>query len=274
MQKTYCIDFLTKKMVKNEGQVQQYYVENSHPAIIEPDEWDVVQLEIERRKKLGRPTSSTSIFATRLICADCGGFFGKKVWGSYKGDKSRRREVWQCNDKYNRQNKLGTGCHTPHITEDEIKSAFLKAINLLLSDRENLIQDCHLAKGLLCDTTAIDIELAELQNEIEVVTELSRKAIFENARTAVNQAEWNEKNNNYLERHKKATERMDELDAAKRERIGKGKIIDGFIRDIKNCPLAISEFDEKLWLATIDHVSVCHNSNMAFMFKNGTEITV
>lgn len=137
-----------------------------------------------------------------------------------------------------------------------------------------MIQDCHLAKGLLCDTTAIDIELAELQNEIEVVTELSRKAIFENARTAVNQAEWNEKNNNYLERHKKATERMDELDAAKRERIGKGKIIDGFIRDIKNCPLAISEFDEKLWLATIDHVSVCHNSNMAFMFKNGTEITV
>ena len=274
LQKTYCVDFLSKKMVKNEGQVQQYYVENSHPAIIEPDEWDMVQLEIERRKKLGRPTSSTSIFASKLICADCGGFFGKKVWGSYKDDKSRRREVWRCNDKYKRQNKPGTGCHTPHVTEDEIKRSFLKAINLLLPDRENLIEDCHLAKGLLCDTTAIDIELAELQNEIEVVTELSRKAIFENARTAMNQAEWNEKNNNYLVRYKKATDRMDELDAAKRERIGKGKTIDGFIRDIKNCPLVISEFDEKLWLATIDHVSVCHNGNMAFKFKNGTEIAV
>ncbi|MFA5513484.1 MAG: recombinase family protein [Sphaerochaetaceae bacterium] len=60
LQKTYCADFLTKKMVKNTGQVQQYYVENSHPAIIEPDEFDAVQLEIERRKSLGR---LTSIFA-------------------------------------------------------------------------------------------------------------------------------------------------------------------------------------------------------------------
>jgi DNA invertase Pin-like site-specific DNA recombinase len=46
LQKTYCSDFLTKKMVKNEGQVQQYYVEDSHPAIIEPDEFDVVQVEM------------------------------------------------------------------------------------------------------------------------------------------------------------------------------------------------------------------------------------
>ncbi len=61
-QKTFCADFLTKKMVKNEGQVQQYYVEDSPPAIIDPDEFDTVQLEIERRKSLGRGTSSTSIF--------------------------------------------------------------------------------------------------------------------------------------------------------------------------------------------------------------------
>lgn len=96
-------------MVKNTGQVQQYYVENSHPAIIEPDEFDAVQLEIERRKSLGRPTSSTSIFASRLVCADCGGRFGKKVWGSYKDDKTYRKEVWQCNDKYKR---LGSHCLT------------------------------------------------------------------------------------------------------------------------------------------------------------------
>lgn len=124
LQKTYCTDFLTKKMVKNTGQVQQYYVENSHPAIIEPDEFDAVQLEIERRKNLGRPTSSTSIFASRLVCSDCGGRFGKKVWGSYKGDKTYRKEVWQCNDKYKRLGNPGKGCQTPHITEEEIKERF------------------------------------------------------------------------------------------------------------------------------------------------------
>ena len=34
LQKTFCTDFLTKKFKANEGEVPQYYVENSHPAII------------------------------------------------------------------------------------------------------------------------------------------------------------------------------------------------------------------------------------------------
>ena len=69
------------------------------------------------------------------------------------------------------------------------------------------------------------------------------------ANIRVDQTEWAERNNAYLERHRKAMERVDELEAAKRERLGKGKIIEGFIKDIENRPLAIDEFDEKLWLA-------------------------
>ena len=34
LQKTYTVDFLTKRWVKNEGLVPQYYVENSHQGII------------------------------------------------------------------------------------------------------------------------------------------------------------------------------------------------------------------------------------------------
>nr|WP_320147657.1 recombinase family protein [uncultured Anaeromusa sp.] len=251
MQKTYCANFLTKKMVKNTGQVQQYYVENSHPAIIEPDEFDAVQLEFERRKSLGLPTSTTSIFSSKLVCADCGGHFGKKVWGSYKSDKTYRKEIWRCNAKYKRLDKPGNGCQTPHLTEDEIKARFLVAFNKMMSSRAGLIEDCRLAQGVLCDTSAIDAELVELLREIEVVSELSRKAILESARTAVNQSEWAERNNAYLERHRKATKRVDELEAAKRERIGKAKTIDGFIKDIKSRPLVITDFDEKLWLSPI-----------------------
>ena len=273
MQKTYCADFLTKKMVKNTGQIQQYYVEESHPAIIEPDEFDAVQLEIERRKSLGRPTSTTSIFASKLVCADCGGHFGKKVWGSYKNDKTYRKEVWRCNDKYKRLDKPGNGCQTPHITEEEIKSKFLQAFNRLMSSREELIEDCRLAQGVLCDTTAIDAQLTDLHNEIEVVTELSRKAIFENAHKAVNQTEWTERNNTYLNRHRKASERLDELEANKRERLGKAKIIEGFIKDIESRPLVITEFDEKLWLALIDTAKVARDGTIVFRFRNGTEIT-
>lgn len=274
LQKTFCEDFLTKKMVKNIGQVQQYYVEDSHPAIIEPDEFDAVQLEIERRRSSGRPASCTSIFATKVVCADCGGWYGKKVWGSYKDDKTYRREVWRCNDKYAHLGRPGKGCETTRVTEEDIKTGFLTAFNTLMDNRDGLIEDCRLAQAVLCDTSAIDAELAELRREIEVVTELSRKAIYENARTAVSQSEWTERNKGYLERHLKAAERIDKLGAQKKERLGKSKIIEGFIRDIGNRLLVLPEFDEKLWLAVIEKVTVDRDGFMVFRFRNGTEVTV
>jgi len=260
-------------MVKNTGQVQQYYVENSHPAIVDPDEFDAVQFEIERRRSVGKPISCTDIFAAKIVCADCGGWFGKKIWGSYKGNKSYRREIWRCNEKYKRQDKQGKGCGTPHVNEEDIKASFLKAFNVLLNSRDDLIEDCRLAQTVLCDTSVIDAELAELRREIVVVTELSRKAIYENARSAVNQREWSERNNGYLERHRKATERIDELETEKRERLGKGKVFEGFIRDIGSRPLALTEFDDKLWTAVIDRLTVGRDGTMTFRFKNGTEIT-
>ena len=41
LQKKFTVDFLTKKQKVNEGEVQQYYIEHSHEAIIDPVEWDV-----------------------------------------------------------------------------------------------------------------------------------------------------------------------------------------------------------------------------------------
>ena len=92
--------------------------------------------------------------------------------------------------------------------------------------------------------------------------------------TAINQSNWSECKNGYLERYRKAFERMDELEAAKRECLGKSKIIQGFIRDIKSRPLAITVFDENLWLAVITDVKVSRDGSIGFRFKNGSEITL
>jgi hypothetical protein len=270
LQKTYCENFLTKKMVKNDGRIQQFYVEDSHPAIITPDEFDAVQLEIERRSKIGHPLSCSSPFAARLVCGECGGWYGKKIWGSYKNDKSRRREVWRCNDKYNGDHKYTT----PHIYEADIMARFLTAVNELLSGRDSVIEDCRLAQRVICDTAAIDAELAELQGEIEVVTELSRKAIYELAHTVKGADKVEKKNATYLDRHRKARQREDELVIAKRQRIGKSKMLDGFIREIDSRPLAVEKFDERLWSAVIDRVTVATDGTMTFLFKNGAEISV
>ncbi len=64
-----------------------------------------MQVEIARRQSLGRSYSGSSIFASKLVCGDCGGFYGKKVWHS---TDAYRREIWRCNGKFDGEAKCET----------------------------------------------------------------------------------------------------------------------------------------------------------------------
>lgn len=54
LQKSYTVDFLTKKRAPNKGEIQMFYVEDDHDAIISKRVWECVQLEIKRRKSILR----------------------------------------------------------------------------------------------------------------------------------------------------------------------------------------------------------------------------
>ena len=72
LQKSYTKDFLNRKVVKNNGEVEQVYVPDAHEAIISKEEWEQVQYQISERKKLGKKYSAKSVFLSKLYCGDCG----------------------------------------------------------------------------------------------------------------------------------------------------------------------------------------------------------
>ena len=121
-------------MIANDGKVPQYYVENSHPAIVQPWEFAIVQAEIKRRRSLPRRYSGQSVLATHIICGDCGDYYGSKTWHS---TSKYRRSIWQCNSKFSGNQK----CRTPHLDEERVKTAFLTAFNTLIENRDALIED-------------------------------------------------------------------------------------------------------------------------------------
>ena len=164
-------------MKVNEGEVPQYYVENSHEVIIAPELFDRVQEELARRKKLGRRYRSGSVFSCKIVCGDCGEFFGPKVWNST--DKYRRT-IWQCNDKFNGAKR----CETPHLTEDNIKAAFLDAFNRLLPNRERLIDDCRLIQATLTGCTDLNAKIGDLLQETDIVAGLIQRCVDENSTVA------------------------------------------------------------------------------------------
>jgi len=143
-----------------------------------------------------------------------------------------------------------------------------------MDSRDELLANCRLAQEVLCDCSAIETELAELRREIEVVSELTRKCIYENARFTVNQDEFNEQHRGYMERHRIATERVAELEDKQRNRQNKSLTLERFIREIETRPLVIEEFDESLWLGAIDKVIVHGAGDIQIAFRDGTVITV
>ena len=83
-------------------------------------------MELRRRKMIGRAFSGNSLFASRVICGDCGGYYGQKVWHS---NQPGRKVIWRYNRKYIRG--CSTHCAMPNLTEETIKTLFIKSADIL-----------------------------------------------------------------------------------------------------------------------------------------------
>jgi hypothetical protein len=265
LQKTFTTNFLTKKMKINEGEVPQYYVERSHDAIIYSDEFDLVQIEMTRRKALGRSYRGTNCFSSKIICGDCGSFFGSKLWHS---TSKYHRTIWQCNNKF----KGKDHCSTTHITEDEIKERFISAFNSLLEVRCEVIENCKLAIDALCDLTTIEAELAERNSEALVLTELNRKHIEENASSAQSQETYQARYDDLLLKYNEASSRIAELNEAKEHRKSQQIVLTAFTNSIEKSERVYETFDEGLWQTTVQKATVHSDGRIVFTFSNGQEI--
>lgn len=267
LQKKFTVDFLSKKMKVNEGEVPQYIVEQSHPAIIDPDQWEKVQTEMAVHKSRGRHHNSLSPFSAKIVCGDCGEYYGPKVWHST--DKYRR-VIWQCNGKFKGEHR----CGTPHLYEEDIKRLFLQAVVNLTEAREVLMGTCQMLLDEYLNTESIDTECAAMETELEIVSELTRKLIAENATTVMQQNEYNRRYDDLAQRYHTAEERARQLQGQKITRRFQADVIESFMNEIQSIDDSLPlQYSDRLWLNLIDCVTVYEDRRLVFRFKNGTEIT-
>ena len=266
LQKEFTVDFLQKKTKKNEGEVPQYYVEGNHEAIIDPATFDYVQAEMARRMKDKHRYSGVSMFSSKIKCGECGCWYGSKVWHST--DKYRR-VIYQCNHKY----KGGKTCGTPHVTEKQVKGAFVRATNILLSERDELTANTRMVIVMLCDSTELEKRQAELKEELEVVVGLVERCVAENARTALDQDEYTERYNGLVSRYETVKTRFDEVTQAIADKADRKKLLEQFLHTVETQE-PVTQFDERLWSSLVDFVTVYSEKDIRVTFKDGTEIQV
>ena len=267
LQKKFTVDFLEKKMKVNEGEVPQYYVEGSHPAIIDPDEWELVQSELIRRKTLGRAYSGKSVLSAKLVCEDCGGFFGSKVWHS---TDRYRRTVWQCNGKF----KCEERCRTPTVDTGTVQRLFIKAYNLMMRDRVQIIKDIESWRRELTNFEVLNADIDRQREEAGVVAELIKSTVRENASSAQSQKAYIKKYDALTKRYEVAVAELERLDNLRSTRTRQDKAMRLYIRTLKKQPEILHDWDGTVWTVTVEKAIVHRNGEITFVFKNGTEIRV
>ena len=267
LQKKFTVDFLTKKQKVNEGEVPQYFVEHSHPPIIDPEEFDLVQAEITRRRTIGKVYSSSNIFSTKLICSCCGGYFGSKVWHS---TSKYRRVIWQCNHKF--QN--GEKCTTPHLYEDTIKQKFIEVCHILSENNQDFLESCQQIRDMLSDCAALDRKIEEQYIHLNGLAVAMQSFIKENAMRPQNSDFYNKRMAEYEKKRAEGEAHLKELQGKKASRLSRKELLDGLIRTLEETDMRLPKFDEKLWRLMVTSVTVAADGKLTFTIQNGITVEV
>ncbi len=146
LQKTYVTDCISKKVVKNQGELPMYYIENHHPGIIPKELFQRVQEEMARRtskRKVMQKTGKTEqgkysakyALSELLICGECGTPYKRCTWSR----NGKKRIVWRCVSRLEYGTKY---CHnSPTLDEGKLHDAIVAALNRYGADRAKVIED-------------------------------------------------------------------------------------------------------------------------------------
>jgi len=261
LQKTYTVDFLSKKRVVNNGIVPQYYVENSHEPIIPREIFMQVQEEIVRRANLQagkggkrRIYSSKYALSSIVYCGECGDIYRRVHWNN-RGCKSI---VWRC---VSRLEEKGSDCSSRTINETTLQEAVVKAINEVLGSKETfltVLQE-NIAAVLNEDNDQtiheIEIRLNELQQELLRLV---------NAKTDYQKV---------ADEIYRLRELKQNILAENAEREGKRERIAEMAEFLNEQKQNLMEYDEQLVRRLIEKITV-HDDRLVIEFKSSMEINI
>ena len=261
LQKTFTIDFLSKKRIKNNGTMPQYYVEGDHDAIISKEVFLLVQEELVRRRQVQtvpggkkRTYSANHCFAQIVFCGECGELYRRVHWNN-RGCKSI---VWRC---INRLNGTGSACHSRTVNEELLRNVALQAINRVLCKKDDFL------KTLQSNITAVITQSDMLSPEVidERLHDLQRELLKK-----ANQKEDYDAIANEIIRLKDMRKQSEVDSVVKDEQM---KIITDLQDFIREQSTEITEFDETLVKRLIERIAV-FDEYFTVEFKSGVVIEI
>ena len=157
------------------------------------------------------------------------------------------------------------------MTENEIKDAFVQAVNQLIGNKEEILNNIVVLKQRLTDIGSLEKERDALELDLNMLADKVQQLIAENARVAQNHDDYDRNYNELVSRYEAAKTQYDKTCEAIQYRKARSRQMDSFIKELRNQDL-IKEFDARLWGSLVDFITVYSKDDIRVTFKDGTEI--
>ena len=187
LQKTFRSDCISRKTIRNTGQLPMYLVQNHHEAIVDRRTFDAAQAEMARRNaarspsKKCAPTGLTSYaskyaLSERLVCGECGTLYHRCTWAR----NDEKRIVWRCVSRLDYGKKY---CHdSPTLDEEPLKQAIMAAINSVMSEKGDLVrQIASVMERELIPLPGESMSLADIDRRLQTLEQQTQELVMQAA---------------------------------------------------------------------------------------------
>lgn len=274
LQKTFIQDCISKKVIKNTGQLPMYLIENHHEGIVSREKYNAVQAEMARRKAAKSPSkrASTGLAAytsryalsDRLVCGECGTLYRRCTWTRPDG----KRVVWRCVSRLDYGKKY---CHSsPTLDEAPLQQAIIAALNTVLPDLDGRIRQITEAleaevipfPGSGMSLGDIDRRLAELEMQFQRLLE----------KAADDPIAYGDQFKEILDEQTALKELRASILAENKEHAEADRRIRDAAGMLENAVPHIAEWDESAVRQLVAQVKVLSKNEISVTLKSGIEI--
>ena len=287
LQKEYIEDPITKKRRRNKGELPQYWVENTHEAIIDMETFQYVQDEMARRRALGalaNKSLNTCCFTGKIKCPHC----GLSYMHNHRSKNGNYQEYWVCGSR--KKKKTGKGCpNKGSVSNKSLEKACSVVLGLEEFNEEAFLErvdhievpEGYMLDFFLKDGTVIRQPCPNTGHQDCWTAEYRAKTSAKRRKDGTNpkgatcftaKIKCTECGNNYRRqtRTRSTGEKYYLFACATTNSCSNSCIHEDVLKELAAEALGLSEFDDAAFTDQADHVDIAPGGHITFVLKNGT----
>ncbi|MCM1529699.1 MAG: recombinase family protein [Alistipes sp.] len=275
LQKSFTVDCITHKIVKNHGERPMYLVTDHHVPIVDRDTFNRVQQELARRsskRKISDKTvteqgkySSKYALTELLICGHCGTLYRRTTWSA----RGKKQVVWRCISRLEHGKKYCPD--SPTIKEENLHKGIIRAINNYYCCRDDIARILKANIGTVLECQGQE-EIIGIENRLKEIDQARNDLVGLIASGGCDEDKLDSEFSRLYQEEQQLTERLETLKSQNKTSAETQKKLDKIMDMIEHEKFELETFDNVLIRKLIECVKVLSKTEILVIFKGGYEV--